>query len=144
MDVKFYIRYKLHLSINWSESLIILLSPKTNIMLFFFGTGSSIVLTEQVRNVSCTYCQQQDTVFITAISRYFHFFWIPVFPIGKRYYSQCSHCQQVLEKSQMPDQYKAVLAEISTTAKTPIWQFIGLILISIPILFGIISSIFQK
>ncbi|WP_428982469.1 zinc-ribbon domain-containing protein [Pedobacter punctiformis] len=113
-------------------------------MIFFFGTRSSTVLTEKLNYCTCAHCQQQDTIYITAISSYFHVFWIPVFPIGKKYYSYCTHCKQTLAQRQMPNEYRNSLTEIAQRAKTPIWHFIGLFLISIPILFAIVSSILKK
>ncbi|WP_316804939.1 zinc-ribbon domain-containing protein [Pedobacter nototheniae] len=113
-------------------------------MIFFFGTRNSTILTEKLADTSCTYCKEQDTVFITVFSSYFHIFWIPIFPVGKKYFSHCLHCKQTLSRNQMPFTYKDGIAEISKRAKVPLWQFIGLILISIPILFGLISIIFAK
>lgn len=113
-------------------------------MIFFFGTRSSTLLTEKLADTSCTYCKEQDTIFITVTSSYFHIFWIPIFPIGKKYYSHCVHCKQTLTSNQMPVTYKDGLAEISQKVKTPVWQFIGLMLIAIPVLFGIFSAIFLR
>ena len=113
-------------------------------MIFFFGTRSSTLLTDKLTNTSCIYCNEQDTVYVTVTSGYFHIFWIPVFPTGKQYYSHCVHCKQTLTRYQMPVTYQNGLSEISHRSKTPIWQFIGLMLIAIPILFGIIAVIFAK
>ena len=113
-------------------------------MIFFFGTRSSTLLTDKLYHTNCAYCNEPDTVYLSVTSSYFHIFWIPAFPIGKKYYSHCVHCKQTLTGNQMPATYQNGLSEIAQRAKVPIWQFIGLILLSIPILFVIIAIIFAK
>ncbi len=111
-------------------------------MIFFFGTRSSTLLTDKLSHANCAYCNKPDTIYASVTSSYFHIFWIPVFPIDKKYYSHCVHCKQTLTGNQMPATYHNAVSEIAQRTKTPIWQFIGLILLSIPILFIIIAIIF--
>jgi len=113
-------------------------------MIFFFGTRATSVLTELVPNLSCQYCGEQR-MYLVISSRYFHFFWIPMFPIGKSTYTVCNHCKQTLSINQMPQEYRIAIADQAAEAKTPVWQFAGLMIIgvciAVPILIGIIAKI---
>lgn len=111
-------------------------------MLFFFGIKGSSVHSELMMNKVCTYCQQQDTTYANFISRYFHFFWIPVFPVGKKAVSVCSHCKQTLNKKEMPEEYRIAAKELKSKAQIPVRHFSGLILVGLFILFVAALSLF--
>ncbi|QNK63246.1 zinc-ribbon domain-containing protein [Pedobacter sp. PAMC26386] len=117
-------------------------------MIFFFGTRSKAILTILLKNLECLYCKQTDTVFLNIISTYAHLFWIPLFPVGKKKFTVCSHCRQTLAENQMPMEYKAAIAQENINAKVPVWQFAGLIIIGclivVPILFSAISALIHS
>ncbi len=58
-------------------------------------------------------------------SRYFHLFWIPIFPYRKEAVTQCNHCKRVLHKKQFTADLLGRREEMKTNIKTPYWQFIG-------------------
>lgn len=113
-------------------------------MIFFFGTRGTSVLTELVPNLACQHCNEQR-MYLVINSKYFHFFWIPMFPIGKSTYTVCNHCKQTLSIHQMPQEYRVAIANQVAKAKTPIWQFAGLMIVGaciiIPVVIGIIAKI---
>ncbi len=98
--------------------------------MIIYGTRASHVSTEQLQHVSCPSCGTESSVSISLFSRYVHIFWIPLFPYGKKAVSQCQHCQQVLEERKMPKEFKDHLATQKMKSRTPIWQFIGLVIIA--------------
>ena len=104
-------------------------------MLFFFGIKGKSVHSELMKGQSCTHCQQEETTYANFISRYFHLFWIPVFPVGKKAVSVCSHCKQVLTKKEMPAEYRTVVKQLKSSAKIPVWHFSGLIIGAVLVLF---------
>lgn len=109
-------------------------------MIFFFGTRGVNVLSEPLQNATCAHCQQ-NKLYLVVNSRHFHLFWIPMFPVGKSVYTVCTHCKQTLPTNQMPPDYKAAIANHQGNAKTPIWQFTGLMIIGFFIAMILISVI---
>ena len=59
--------------------------------------------------------------------RYFHIFWIPCFPLAKTVATECSHCKQVKEGKEVPEDQRPALVEARRNARTPIWMFSGVI-----------------
>lgn len=102
-------------------------------MIFFFGVRSTTIFSAYVQYLTCIHCNNTDTIYIVVVSQYFHIFWIPIFPVGRKVYSVCNHCQQSFIDPQMPDDYKRALQPYKQQAKTPIWQFFGLIVIGVAI-----------
>jgi len=89
---------------------------------------------------NCGNCNKAETVHIYVFQKYFHIFWVPVFPIGQRTVSQCTFCKQVLELNQMPASYSDAVNDIKQQAKTPWWAFIGLGVIGLIFLVSLFSK----
>ncbi|RYE96648.1 MAG: zinc-ribbon domain-containing protein, partial [Oxalobacteraceae bacterium] len=47
--------------------------------------------------VRCVNCGTPDSLVAVVSTRYFQFFWIPVFPFTKRCVTVCTHCKQALD-----------------------------------------------
>jgi hypothetical protein len=82
----------------------------------------------------CSSCGTKDEMEMYTFSRYFHLFWIPVFPYRKEAVTQCNHCKQVLNKKQFPADLLSQYEEMKINIKTPYWQFIGLGLLAVLII----------
>ena len=95
-----------------------------------YGSNSKHLKTEQSKHTTCPNCETKGSLVFSVYRRHAHVFWIPLFPIGKVGASQCQNCQNVLEKGEMPKDIKAEYQAFSETAKGPIWQFSGLVLIA--------------
>jgi len=112
--------------------------------MIIFGTGSKTIATEKANDFSCTSCQN-ETLYAVIIARYFHIFWIPFFPIGKKLYLSCSHCKKVSEHniSSLSQKHRDMLGEdfLNKSGGASVW--IGGIIIAGLILFGMISSLFH-
>lgn len=100
-------------------------------MLFFFGTGTSLINSFELTGVSCVNCGTRNSVFLTVYSRYLHLFWIPVLPLGKNSVSKCSHCQQVLEARQMPPAYREPAQEAQQQARIPVTNYLVLAVVGV-------------
>lgn len=109
--------------------------------MIIFGTRSK-VLSGSTATADCDYCSSKQTVRLSFVLRYFHIFWIPMFPLSKTGVSQCSHCKQTLYANQMPNALKMVYEEEKKKVKTP-WAYrFGLILIGLFFAFVIASILF--
>jgi hypothetical protein len=73
-------------------------------------------------------------------SRYFHIFWIPVFPYKKEAITQCNHCKQILNKKEFSSDLLSQYEEMKANIKKPYWQYIGAVLFAVLII-SVIASI---
>ncbi len=108
-------------------------------MFFLFGIGTTIIGTYPLAGIACGYCGTLNSLRLSIYSRYLHFFWIPVIPIGKASVSQCAHCQQVLKENQMPAAYRQQAAALTQQAKLPVSNYLVLTLIAIA--FGVLMVV---
>lgn len=109
--------------------------------MIIFGTRSK-VLNGSTTTADCDYCSSTQTVRLSFVLRYFHIFWIPMFPLSKTGVSQCSHCKQTLYANQMPNTLKLVYEQEKKKVKTPWGYRFGLILIGLFFAFVIASIVF--
>ena len=96
-----------------------------------FGSNSSHLKFEHLKEAVCPHCQSQDVIDIHVFGRYAHIFWIPVFPMGKIGTTSCQHCKQTLKEKELPNEFKQAFKHFKGSLKTPIWHFSGLILIAL-------------
>jgi len=112
-------------------------------MIFFFGTRANrIGHRKRLNNTECSYCQNPNTFETTTFGRYAHFFWVPLFPIGKVTVAECNHCKKTYSKDEFtPDMLRSLeRVEEVNPSKTPIWHGCGCLLIIGLILFSFISA----
>jgi hypothetical protein len=104
-----------------------------------YGTKSTQLAKETI-NEKCPNCGTSNSVDMYLFQKYFHVFWIPLFPTGKTAITECTHCKQVLKQKEMPAQLKASIDPVKSQAKTPIWTFSGLALLAVLIAAIVISD----
>jgi len=79
---------------------------------------------KRLNSISCTKCGQGGVHSFTTF-RYFHLYWIPVFPYSKKLWLTCEHCQATYE----PDQ-KAIESSTPGTKleaeRAPLYYFSGI------------------
>ena len=92
--------------------------------------------TEQSETAICPSCGTQGSLTINIFRKHAHIFWIPLFPFGKKGVSQCEHCNNILEMKEMPDSLKREFENLKNETKGLIWQFTGLGIIAILIVWG--------
>ena len=99
--------------------------------MIIFGLRSGSFKPVAVPAASCGYCHSTGTVHLYFARRYFHIFWIPIFPAGKTGMSECSHCKQSLRQVQMSPTLQNSYTAASRQVKTSPKYFAGLILIGL-------------
>lgn len=77
----------------------------------------------------CDYCGTGYSVFIQYFLRYFHIFWIPMFPYRIYGMSCCTHCRQALYSREMTSELKSVMSH--EKPRPPIKYFSGLLLLAV-------------
>jgi hypothetical protein len=95
-----------------------------------YGTKATHLSTTQALTETCTNCSATGEMYINVFSRYAHIFWIPLFPAGKIVESTCDNCKQTLAYKKMPEPLKLEATNAKSSVKTPIWHFVGLLLLA--------------
>jgi hypothetical protein len=105
--------------------------------IIFYGWRSVATGTEEIL-VNCPSCEGATTTDILVYSKYFHIFWIPIFPFEKTAMTICSDCG--LKKQGISLDSKSILnsKEIKSNFRHPYWTYIGITIFSLMILSGII------
>lgn len=107
-------------------------------MLFLFGTGKSILKNQYpLHGCACPSCQQNNTLTVGTIARYFHFFFIPIFPTSKDNIAICGHCKAQIPFGQFTDEMKRSFESqhnLNPNSR-PVWHGCGCFLILIGLLF---------
>lgn len=99
--------------------------------MIIFGTRSKTLKSKETAFYDCANCNSKNTVTFLFIARYFHIFWIPIFPTSKTGVSQCSHCKQVLYAHEMNPSMRQDYASASAKSKRPISHYFGLFVIGL-------------
>ncbi|TDG36460.1 zinc-ribbon domain-containing protein [Pedobacter changchengzhani] len=111
--------------------------------MIIFGTRGTY-LKQQSNAFNCPNCGSVGTVRISFFAKYFHIFWIPIFPTTKIGITQCSHCKQALYANQLPIELQSVYDESNKRAKRPITHYFGLFIIGLFFAFAIVSVVISK
>jgi hypothetical protein len=98
--------------------------------MIIYGSKASRLACETY-NGKCPSCEEQNTVNFYIDQNYAHVFWIPSFPTGKKVFSECSNCKQVLKKKEFTNLMTESYENVNLRVKTPFWSFSGLVLFAI-------------
>lgn len=110
--------------------------------MFLAGKKTSELKSETTKEVTCPKCKTLNTTKVSVIGTYKHLFHIPFLAEGKHGKSVCLKCNHSFELLEMPDSIKLAYYELKETTKTPIWFYIGIIVIKILVLIKIFSKYF--
>lgn len=108
--------------------------------MIIYGTRAKHLKTDLIETDNCPICKTNSIYKISVFGRYFHVFWLPMFPIGKVTVGECSHCMRTIKSGDMPKELFDKTKEIERRGKIPLWMFIGLVLFAILIVQGIIGN----
>lgn len=107
--------------------------------MIIYGSKAVYVLSRRSKTCICPSCRTQGSIRLFVFRRHAHVFWIPLFPIGKKGMSQCEHCKKVLYTKEMPTPIKREYEILKSKAKGPIWQFTGLAILIVMVIWAFIS-----
>jgi hypothetical protein len=109
-------------------------------MIFFYGMREPHIKSTVLEYETCPECGQQGSIVSSVYGRYAHLFWIPLFPLTKKTYTQCRECNHQFYAYQMPESIGKEVQQFSRSVRTPIWYFSGLILFAVLIAFVVYSG----
>ncbi len=112
--------------------------------MIIYGTKAVHLKSEQSVTAICPSCETQGTTIFSVFRKHAHIFWVPLFPIGKVSQSTCEHCKATLEEKEMPATFKRELDVVKSTSKGPIWQFSGIAIIAVLIVWGNFANDLDK
>jgi len=94
-----------------------------------FGTRGKVVPGQRKQGVVCPSCGKEEHG-TYGVLRYFHVFWIPVFPTLKQPMLECAHCKKVLAGKEIPERTRReIAASVFTSGRVaPMFTGLGLIL----------------
>ena len=108
--------------------------------MIFYGTKGSHLNNERKGGIKCDNCNEITNHNISVYGKYGYLYWIPVFPMGKKVFSECSNCKVTNDFKQMNEKLKDASADVKRNTKTPIWYWSGLGIIALLISYGAYSS----
>ncbi len=108
--------------------------------MLIYGTKPVNLQSKNSKNTICPNCQTESSITYHIYRKHVHIFWIPLFPLGKKGYSECSHCKNVLETKEMPRNMQMELEIVKNETRGPIWQFAGLGILAVLIVWGTLAS----
>ena len=88
-------------------------------MFILFG-AKPIISPPMPTGRTCSECGCIESIFVVPAQEYFHVFWIPMFPLVKKYTFICNNCG-----GEFTEPKKEIPLEVKRQCKTPRWAFIG-------------------
>ena len=110
--------------------------------MFLAGKKTSILKSDTSNEVICPKCNTKNSTKVSIIGTYKHLLQIPFLSGGKSGESKCANCNEVYELKNMPALIKLAYFEMKETVKTPIWFYVGLIVVKTIVLVKIFSKYF--
>jgi len=105
-----------------------------------YGSRAVHLKSALLNTVTCESCGTKGSILLSLYRKHAHIFWIPLFPFGKTGVSQCQHCKSAFEKKEMPEPIEREYNRLKGETRGPIWQFAGIALIALLILWGNYAS----
>ena len=106
--------------------------------MIIFGLRASNIGTFETGEIKCDYCNTKGSQQFSVYGKYFHVFWIPIFPISKKEFSECTHCKRTLGKKEFSPELKRLYVENKNKIKRPFWHWSGTILIGLLVLSNVL------
>lgn len=93
------------------------------------GKGRYYIDSRHSNVAQCPNCGEIDTTDFSVFANYFQLYYIPIFPMEKHGLVMCSNCDFSLKEFEMPIDIKEEYDYLTKDIKRPIWQYTGLIII---------------
>lgn len=106
--------------------------------MLIFGTKTIPQKTLRIKNETCQHCSKIDTTTYTVATEYFHIFWIPTFPLPKKYSVYCEFCRNIFVNDEIKPNLYLVIQAFSKQIKTPIYYWVGTLFIVFSIIINLI------
>jgi len=105
-----------------------------------YGWRSSHIVTHDAKNITCPSCGEKGGIVNIFHGKYFHFFWIPTFSLGKKGTAHCTKCDDTFSSKKMPENIDRQYREMKSEVRIPLWHFSGIAILALFIAFIAYSS----
>lgn len=105
-----------------------------------YGYKSTLIGSEGLPHEKCPNCNHEGAMSIHTFSSYAHIFWIPIFPYRKYSVAHCGNCDITYKKKEMNESLLREYNNARALVRPPIWQFVGLFIISIVVVWAVVVS----
>lgn len=104
--------------------------------MLIYGSRVTPLNSKQLLTETCPSCNKTGSMAMGVLSKHAHFFWIPMFPIGKVGIVRCTHCKYTAEEKEMTTSMKSTFSQIKGEVRPPLWKFAGLGILAVLIVWG--------
>lgn len=110
--------------------------------MIIYGTGKKVLKgSRKIQASACPNCSANE-LYITSTVKYFHLFWIPLFPIEKFAHPICRNCN--FAKRITDSKVIAKIKSEKKKFKTPLTMYSGVVVIALLISYFMISSVLHN
>lgn len=100
-----------------------------------FGTRGKVLPGPRKQGIACAGCGKEEHA-TYGVLRYFHVFWIPIFPTAREPVLECAHCKKVLRGKEVPERVRKEIAEKVFTRGRMLPTFTGLVIFAVLVAFA--------
>lgn len=112
-------------------------------MLFIYGWRRKMVGAFDAFLYQCPYCEQTNTTTIAIYSKYYHIFWLPLFPYAKDAHASCSSCHASRDDHKFGPELTKQAAVIQKEMKHPIYLYLLTILFCLVVAAIVITAMIR-
>ena len=105
--------------------------------IIFFGWFSVATGTEEIL-VKCPSCEGTTTADIMVYSKYFHIFWLPIFPFEKTAVTICSKCGLKRDGISLDSKWILNSEAVKAHFSHPWWTYIGVTVVVLTMVSAIV------
>jgi len=108
-----------------------------------FGLRSSKIGGFSLKGIDCDYCNTETGQNLFIFGKYAHIFWIPLFPVGKKVFTECMHCKKTSNRKEFTAAQEQGYQEHKHKVKTPVWHWSWILVFLIALLAIVVMGLIQ-
>ncbi|MEO5776012.1 MAG: zinc-ribbon domain-containing protein [Flavobacterium sp.] len=99
--------------------------------MFFYGVKSKSLKKGMLTSIHCDYCDEDSEMEYNFLQKYFHLYWIPLFPLKKKTEVSCENCGHLFQNKEITKDITQKLNRVKDRypTRTPVWAFSGIIIL---------------
>jgi hypothetical protein len=98
-------------------------------MFILFGWRQKMITVADAFSCQCPFCEQANTTVVAVNSKYYHIFWLPVFPFAKSTHAACTSCHASRNEYQYGPELTRQAKVLQKEVKHPFYLYLLTILL---------------
>ncbi len=111
-------------------------------MIFVKGTGTIPIGTDEFL-LRCPSCEAHSPAEALVLSKYYHFYWIPMMPVAKEVTLVCIRCGLQRPNRSFDSDLISNYNEIRSKFKHPLLSYLGISIIALIVICAILSALIK-